>query len=643
MNLGWGTLTSAGDLDIFVATYTPWFGNTWRQAFGDTAIDWGTSIAADADGNLFITGLFHNTLDLGGGTLTSAGSEDIFLAKLGRRSVPLITSPIPDTTVTENDPPIDDYWDLNDVFTDKEDGTALSFRIEANTNPTLVTATIDADSALDLSFGTDQVGTSIIVVRATATDGDFAEDVFMVTVLITPRPDLMVSSLSVPSQITDASLEYPMSFTLSNVGLVDAGPFRASVYLSEDSVISVTDSAVTSVNLSALAAGADSSVALTSSMPKRPLGSVYLGVFVDDLDTVGENGESNNTLADSTSYQVPLINSVIDIPSDQGGQVFLSWYASPLDAVAAGGLITNYTLWRTIDVAPEASREGDGILISDLAEWQPDSKERVIHMEETAQGPVFWENIATHGAFHFDAYGMALPTLFDSTASSFDWHYWRVVAHTTDNLVFYVSATDSGYSVDNLAPSTPQNFNVSYNTGSGNQLAWDPSPEPDVQLYRIYRGASDGFTPDLANLVHSSATTGWTDPDYDGWDVYYKTTAVDDAGNESDPGSPGTVAAITKPELPKTFALYQNAPNPFNPTTTISYDVPASGGVVTLRIYDVTGKLIRTLVDGPQTAGQKAATWNGRDNLNRSAASGIYFYRLTAPGYEKTLKMLLLQ
>ena len=59
---------------------------------------------------------------------------------------------------------------------------------------------------------------------------------------------------------------------------------------------------------------------------------------------------------------------------------------------------------------------------------------------------------------------------------------------------------------------------------------------------------------------------------------------------------------------------------------------------MTLRIYDVSGRLIRTLVDEPQTAGEKTVTWNGRDTQGRSVASGVYFYRLQAPGYEKTLR-----
>jgi flagellar hook assembly protein FlgD len=64
---------------------------------------------------------------------------------------------------------------------------------------------------------------------------------------------------------------------------------------------------------------------------------------------------------------------------------------------------------------------------------------------------------------------------------------------------------------------------------------------------------------------------------------------------------------------------------------------------VTLRIYDVSGALVRTLLDGPQTSGQKSITWQGQDNQSRRVASGVYFYRLQAPGYDKTLKMVLVQ
>jgi flagellar hook assembly protein FlgD len=89
--------------------------------------------------------------------------------------------------------------------------------------------------------------------------------------------------------------------------------------------------------------------------------------------------------------------------------------------------------------------------------------------------------------------------------------------------------------------------------------------------------------------------------------------------------------------------LHQNTPNPFNPTTVIRYDVPAAGGNVTLRIYDVAGRLIRTLVDGAQTSGQKSVTWQATDDLGSRVGSGVYFYHLRAPGFSETRKMVLVQ
>jgi hypothetical protein len=95
--------------------------------------------------------------------------------------------------------------------------------------------------------------------------------------------------------------------------------------------------------------------------------------------------------------------------------------------------------------------------------------------------------------------------------------------------------------------------------------------------------------------------------------------------------------------LPTAFGLGQNFPNPFNPSTVIRYDVPAGGGAVNLRIYDVGGRLVRTLVDGFEAAGRKSVAWHGKNNRGELVATGVYFYRMTAPGFERTRKMVLLK
>ncbi len=143
--------------------------------------------------------------------------------------------------------------------------------------------------------------------------------------------------------------------------------------------------------------------------------------------------------------------------------------------------------------------------------------------------------------------------------------------------------------------------------------------------------------PDGETLLCGSST------EYDGWTVYYKITALDYAGNESPSASPGTATGIEANTIPTSFALHQNVPNPFNPATTIGYDVPPGGGVVTIRVYDVAGRLVRTLIDESQAAGQKTVRWNGTNDTGTRVASGMYFYRMTAPGFTETRKMVLLQ
>jgi hypothetical protein len=91
------------------------------------------------------------------------------------------------------------------------------------------------------------------------------------------------------------------------------------------------------------------------------------------------------------------------------------------------------------------------------------------------------------------------------------------------------------------------------------------------------------------------------------------------------------------------WGLAQNVPNPFNPATTIRFDVPAGGARVALRVFDVEGRLVRTLLDGFEAEGMRTAAWDGADSRGNLVASGLYFYRLESPDFVKTRKMLLLK
>ena len=94
--------------------------------------------------------------------------------------------------------------------------------------------------------------------------------------------------------------------------------------------------------------------------------------------------------------------------------------------------------------------------------------------------------------------------------------------------------------------------------------------------------------------------------------------------------------------LPPATRLMGNSPNPFNPRTSIAFEL-AAAGAVRLDIYDVRGRIVRHLADRQFIAGRNEVVWDGRDNSGGETASGMYFYRLTAGGYQETSKMLLVR
>jgi flagellar hook assembly protein FlgD len=87
------------------------------------------------------------------------------------------------------------------------------------------------------------------------------------------------------------------------------------------------------------------------------------------------------------------------------------------------------------------------------------------------------------------------------------------------------------------------------------------------------------------------------------------------------------------------------APNPFHPSTEVVLDVPPLTGSasIAVRIYDVSGRLVRELHEGPLTAGAHRFRWDGRDAKGRGLAGGVYFLRANGPGFEAAEKLVLVR
>ena len=97
-----------------------------------------------------------------------------------------------------------------------------------------------------------------------------------------------------------------------------------------------------------------------------------------------------------------------------------------------------------------------------------------------------------------------------------------------------------------------------------------------------------------------------------------------------------------KNKLPQVYTLSENYPNPFNPTTTIRYDMPEAAHI-RLTIYDQLGRHVRILVDAQQAAGHFQTTWNGLDEGGAPAAAGMYFCQMKTINFTKAIKLALVK
>lgn len=102
------------------------------------------------------------------------------------------------------------------------------------------------------------------------------------------------------------------------------------------------------------------------------------------------------------------------------------------------------------------------------------------------------------------------------------------------------------------------------------------------------------------------------------------------------------VERIPTSGMPEVFALNANYPNPFNPTTTISYDLPAKSHI-RLTVFNAAGQIVAKLVDAEQGAGSYRVSWNGTNLAGSAVPSGVYFYRIEGDGFAKTMKMTLMK
>lgn len=320
----------------------------------------------------------------------------------------------------------------------------------------------------------------------------------------------------------------------------------------------------------------------------------------------------------------PFILSVLDVPNDQGRQVRLTWESSRFDAHGSSQPITGYAIWRQIEAADNRP--------VGLRSPQPGTPERLNYP------PGDWDYVGTVPARGENVYNTVVSTLCDSTDTGICYSTFFVSAVTTDPLTYFDSAPASGYSVDNLAPAPPTNVVLD----APDHMAWDEAPETDVRGYQVFASPDPTFDG-TDSLIGNPATPEMPLPEWArGQWIFVRT--VDFSGNASAPGGPPVWNATDAPILqgaPR-FALERVTPSPFAANTMISFALPREART-TIRIFDVRGRLVRTLQDGGLSAGRYSRSWDGDDDSGARMGSGVYFVRMEAGGFVATRRVIYLR
>lgn len=170
------------------------------------------------------------------------------------------------------------------------------------------------------------------------------------------------------------------------------------------------------------------------------------------------------------------------------------------------------------------------------------------------------------------------------------------------------------------------------------------------QTIYIYRSET---TPLQITTVNKIATLSGSATSYDDMNLgniqkYYYVVVAKYASGENLSSTEVSVDITTalddhiSQNIPKKYGLFQNIPNPFNPETIIQYQLPKKSKV-RLEVYNIVGKLIKTLINKSQTAGYYTIRWNGNDKYGHPVASGVYLYKIMTEEFVQVRKMLLIR
>ena len=264
---------------------------------------------------------------------------------------------------------------------------------------------------------------------------------------------------------------------------------------------------------------------------------------------------------------------------------------------------------------------------------------------------------------HDHTFGSTEPIVTDSNAFNYDIlntvlddnsdYYWKVIAFDDDGAE---TGSETLQFWTDAFPEPPINFatiapeNESEGLATEVVFVWngtdDPDPLEEIHYQLVYATDWDDSSTYVYSELLQDTTLILTLADNNQY--YWIVNALDTDGFSvgSNNNTPNTMVigtlSIDGKMIPDVFALHQNYPNPFNPVTTLRYDLPEDA-MVNITIYDMIGRVVKTMVNSQQNAGFKSVRWDATNNAGSPVSAGLYLYMIQAGEFRQTKKMVLLK
>ncbi len=348
-------------------------------------------------------------------------------------------------------------------------------------------------------------------------------------------------------------------------------------------------------------------------------------IFAQNVDRHGYRGDAS---AD--------IKSVTDVPDDQGGVATVSWEASYLDAFPHQ-VVTEYSVWRR--------NNGSAKSVDLQAKSAAIERARRAGLDDAliaSQTSAGWSFVGTTPAAYLPSYGYEAPTYGTGLPPDTSPTDFQVLTHASSPFVSWISEPYGGNSEDNHAPAGPQTL-AAAEAGGSVDLMWRDGNGyvADIDHYRVYRGSAPGFVADASSLLDMATMMSYVDLAPNGSALFYRVTAVDVHGNESEPSNEASVGIVTgigsDSATVVSLRMNQPFPNPSAGSARVRFSLPGSGPVQ-IDLFDLAGRRVYRDDLGTLPAGWHERGVLGRDSNGARLASGMYLLRLTHGGQVRTAK-----